>query len=274
MKFSFHYGLYYHMAVIKISSTQNPIIKDALKVREGKKKGLYLIEGPHLLEMALSQRVEIKEVFFTEDFALRHGGLLRGSSRLYEITPSILKRLSDTKTPQGVVAVVEMHKKPLRELTPKNNPLLVATDGVSEPGNMGSIIRVSDASGSEGVIVLRGSCEPFSPKSIRASQGSVFNIPIVRAEREEFIEWARLFNIKLIATHQRAEPSIYDIDLRGAVALIFGNESHGISKELLEASSAVVKIPIIGHAESLNVGHTAAVCLYEAVRQRLTHGSS
>jgi len=273
MKFSFLYGLYYHMAVIKISSPQNPVIKDALKVRAGKKKGFYLIEGPHLLEMALSQGIEIKEVFFTEDFAKRYKELLKGLLKSYEITPTILKRLSETKTPQGVVAVVEIHKKTLKELALKNNPLLVAIDGVSEPGNMGSIIRVSDASGSGGVIVLRGSCEPFSPKSIRASQGSVFNIPIVKAEREEFIEWARLFNIKLIATHQRAEPSIYDIDLRGAVALIFGNESHGISKELSEASSAVARIPIIGHAESLNVGHTAAICLYEAVRQR-TYGSS
>lgn len=274
MKFSFHYGLYYHMGVIKISSPKNPIIKHALRVRAGKEDGLYLIEGPHLLEMALSQGVELKEVFFTEDFASKNKGLIRESLRLFEITPLILKRLSETKTPQGVVAIVEIKKKMLKELAIKDNSLLVVIDGVSEPGNMGSIIRSSDALGSEGVIVLRGSCEPFSSKSTRASQGSVFNIPIIEAKREKFIEWARGFNIKLIATHQRAELSIYDIDLRGAVALIFGNESHGISKELLGASSVIVKIPIIGRAESLNVGHTAAICLYEAIRQRISQVSS
>lgn len=288
----------------KITSISNPIIKEALKIKEkrGPKKitrffgatvrsryrhEAFIVEGPHLIEMAAaSPDVEIKKVFFTEGFSNRKEGqrLLRqialsvehrasrckgqGSKDIFiQVSDQVLNKLTDTKTPQGIIAAVSYRPIVLDEIVFKDIPFIVICDGVQDPGNLGTIVRASDAAGADAVIMLSGTCDAFMPKAIRATAGSLFNIPVIYSEAEILFGYLDSKNIALYATDVQAQKSIYESDFKLPVAIAFGNEAHGVSEILLKKAKAV-KIPIIGKAESLNVAMAASVCLYEIVRQR------
>lgn len=266
------------MKFIEITSPANPIIKEALKIKEKHARyrhEAFLIEGPHLMEMAAaSPDVEIKRVFFTEEFSAKREGqsLLRQAAKkeaqLIETSGHILSKLTDTETPQGVIAVVSYKIINLDEISFKNIPFLVVCDGIQDPGNLGTIIRASDAAGADAVIILPGTCDAFMPKTIRATAGSLFNIPVVYSEPNTLFGYLDSKDIALHATDVHAKMSIYESDLKYPVAIAFGNEAHGVSEALLKRAKGL-KIPILGKAESLNVAMAASVCLYEVVRQRL-----
>jgi TrmH family RNA methyltransferase len=266
------------MESVKITSSANPIIKEALKIKEKRarfKHEAFLIEGPHLIETAMSSSaVEIKKVFFTDEFsAKREGqGLLRQISKRdidpVETSVSILSKLADTETPQGIVAVVSYKAIGLDEIVFKGAPFLVVCDGIQDPGNLGTIIRASDAAGADAVVILPGTCDAFMQKTIRATAGSLFNVPIVYSEPEALFNYLDSKSIALYAADVHAQVSIYESDLKQPVAIAFGNEAHGVSEVLLKRAKGL-KVPIVGKAESLNVAMAASVCLYEVVRQRL-----
>lgn len=271
--------------MIKITSPANPIIREAIKLKEKRAKyrhEAFLTEGLHLIEMAISSpSVEIKKVFFTEAFSTKKDGqrLLRqigsrvksqGQKDIFiQVSDQLLRKLADTETPQGIVAIVSYKTIGLDEINFKGIPFLVVCDGIQDPGNLGTIIRASDAAGADAVIILHGTCDAFMPKTIRSTAGSLFNIPIVYSEAEAIIEYLDSKNIALYATDVHAEESIYEFDFKSPVAVAFGNEAYGVSHALLKRAKGL-KIPILGRAESLNVAMAASVCLYEVVRQRLT----
>jgi len=301
------------MNYIRITSPSNPKIKEVLDIknRRSKYKGnVFIIEGPHLTEMALASGIGMKEVFFTGAFATKkegqrllrqllkksnvipakpviqktffqeHGatsGLdssLRGNDELeieiFEVTEQILKKLTDTETPQGIVAIVSYATKNPDDIIFRSTPMLVIADGVREPGNLGTIIRTSDAAGADAVVILKGTCDAFSQKTIRSTAGSLFNIPIIHSETAKLLSWLKINKIQLAATALDSEKSVFDADLTFPTAFVFGNEAHGISNQMRKNSDLILKIPIHGKAESLNVSAAAAVCLYEAVRQRIS----
>lgn len=212
------------------------------------------------------------KIFFSPDFGSKNERFLRTLSQsgreLIETTERILLRLSDTETPQGVVAVASCRPVDLREVTLRDCPLVVICDGTQDPGNLGTIIRTSDAAGADAVILLSGTCDPFAPKVIRATAGSIFNLPVIRAKPDIAMEWLRGKSISLFVTETDASTIIYDADLRRPVAFVFGNEARGVSRGVKEQSDVILRIPLLGRAESLNVAAACAVCLYEAVRQR------
>lgn len=266
------------MNFIKITSPSNPKIKQALDIKNkrGKHKhNTFIIEGPNLIEMALAFGQQINEVFFTNRFSSKKDGqkLLRQVSKatneLFEITDQLLNKLADTETPQGIIAIAAYKPIALEEITFKSIPLIIIVDGVQEPGNFGTIIRTSDAAGADAVIILKGTCDAFMQKTLRATAGSIFNIPIVYAETDTLLEWLKSKAIQLIVTALDSRESIFDADLKKPLAFIFGNEAHGVSAMLKKKADLTLKIPLIGKAESLNVSASAAICLYEAVRQRL-----
>jgi TrmH family RNA methyltransferase len=266
----------------KITSLSNPLIGkavDVVKRRHNVVKNVFLAEGPNLVGMAASAGAAIEEVFYTENFIRTEEGrgLLEQLSNmpsppgtLAEVTEKILSRISDTESPQGIVATVSHVAVNLYDLQLKSEPLLAACDGIQDPGNMGAIIRVSDAAGADAVVVLPGTCDPFSPKTVRATAGSVFNVPIVFTGHADFIDYLKSRNLDLLVTDVRARRSLYESDLKKAFALVFGNEARGVSDVLLKCASGAIRIPIQGKAESLNVATAAAICLYETVRQRIT----
>lgn len=270
----------------KITSQSNPFIKEALKLKErkgvrGGMKFLYaagrlqedfLIEGHHLLEMAIASDANIKRVFFTNNYKSKNEGFLRMVSRkgieLIETTEHLLVKISDTEAPQGVAAVISYMTKTLQGLSLKITPFIVVCDGIQDPGNLGTIIRTSDAAGADAVIILPGTCDALMPKVIRATAGSIFNLPVLFSEVNVLIEWLRKKAISLFVTDVKAPKTIYDSDLRRSLAFVFGNEAGGVSETLKREGDMLLNIPIPGKAESLNVAISAAICLYEAVRQR------
>ncbi len=266
------------MKFLEITSPANPIIKEAVNIKERRARYRYeafLIEGPHLMEMAAaSPDVEIKKVFVTEEFSAKRQGqrLLRQvtkkEAQLIETSGYILSKLTDTETPQGIVAIVSYKIANLDKLSFKGIPFLVICDGIQDPGNLGTIIRASDAAGADAVVILRGTCDAFMPKTIRSTAGSLFNIPIIYSEPQMLFDYLNSRNIEMYAADVHAKSSIYEADFKKPAAVAFGNEAHGISGKLLERAKGI-KIPIIGKAESLNVAMSASICLYEVVRQRL-----
>lgn len=263
-----------------ITSPSNPVIKAAASLRgkaPRRKLREFLVEGPLLVQSALSAGAAFNKAFFTEKFLSNPKGrsLIKRVSascpETYEVAERVMKKLSDTEAPQGLLAVCTFKALSLRELAPpKDKPwLILASDAIQDPGNLGALIRTADAAGADAAVVLPGSCDPFMPKALRASAGSVFHLPLVFCTRPAFITWARDMGIGLARTSSASGQNIFEADLKGPLAIVFGNEKHGISQELLDASKLVLHVPIFGRAESLNVAASAAVCLYEAARRRL-----
>lgn len=261
-----------------ITSPSNPLVKEALRVIEGKDRRsgqrhavTLLIEGHRLIEMALASGAAITRVFFTEAYRSRHGGFLKRLSEkgsgLIETTEHILSRMAETETPQGIVAMVSFGVRKLRELSLKSSPLIVVCDAIQDPGNIGTIIRTADAAGVDAVIILPGTCDVFMPKAVRATAGSLFNLPILFSEKGALIEWLGEKAVRILVADVHATRTLYEADLKGPIAFVFGNEAGGVSKDLKEAGE-LLRIPVLGRAESLNVAMSAAVCLYEAIRQR------
>lgn len=261
----------------KITSTANQRIREAVQIgekRAGSRHDAFIIEGPHLVEMALHAGVEIREVFVTESFSARkeHEDLLERIAKLtgktYEVSEHILRKITDTERPQGIAAIVSYNAKELGSLHFPNKTFLVVLDGIQDPGNLGTIIRTADAAGADAIILLPGTCDAFMPKAIRATAGSIFNIPVIHTGLGACLKSLREKKIPLAITTAAAGNTIYDTDLSGPVAIAFGNEAHGVGSSLKKAADISLKVPIFGNAESLNVATAAAICLYEVVRQR------
>ena len=258
----------------EIISASNSAIKEALKIkeREAGSRSDFLVEGLHLLEMAFASGAGIKRVFVTHSFRSKNEALLRQisgkGSELIETTEHILSKLSDTETPQGVTAVVSYKGYDLADISLRDNPLIVVCDGIRDPGNLGTIIRTSDAAGADAVILLPGTCDFLASKVVRASAGSIFSIPVLPAGPDAMIQWLREKSIKLVIADARASETVYEADLRKRLAFVLGNEARGVSEVVRAKGDLLLRIPIMGSAESLNVGVSAAVFLYETVRQR------
>lgn len=252
-----------------ISSRDNPLIKEALKVKARKYKNRFIVEGEHPIEMASASLFKIIKVFYSRKY--KNATFLRRLSRDTEVVETregIISTLSDTENPQGIIAIGTYETFPLNSLSLKSG-LLVICDEIQDPGNLGTIIRTADAVGADAVIILPGTCDPFIQKVIRASAGSIFNIPVVFSYGDEIKVWLKQRGIRLIVTAPGSKKTIYDMNMMDPVAFVFGNEARGVREELLCFADEIVNIPILGKAESLNVSVAAAVCLYEAVRQRL-----
>jgi TrmH family RNA methyltransferase len=262
------------MNYTKISSHSNIKIKEVLDIRRRKSRtenASFIIEGPHLIEMALGADIPIKEVFISEAFGRKKEAqkllkqLSKHATRIFEVTDAVFHKLAETETPQGIIAVAACSPLSLNHLRVKSNALLVVSDGIQDPGNLGTIIRTADAAGADAVISLPGTCDAFMQKTIRATAGSLFNIPIAHASVDELIAWLRAHKINLAVTAADAEKSLFEARLDRPVALVFGNEAHGIQDDLRRAADIMLR-PEYGKAESLNA-HPLCSILYK--RQKI-----
>jgi TrmH family RNA methyltransferase len=261
-----------------IASLSNPKIKEILEIKNKRSKyrsTAFIIEGLNLIEMALASGNKINTVFFTDSFRAKKDGqkilreIAKKTDAIFEVTEQIMNKLADTETPQGIIATASYPQKNLEGVKFKSAPLIAVIDGIQEPGNLGTIIRTADAAGADAVIILKGTCDVFMPKTLRATAGSIFNIPIIYTGTDKLIEWLKSNGIMFTATALDSGKSIFDSDLKKPIAFVFGNEAHGVSNEIKRKADLILKIPIYGKAESLNVSASAAVCLYEVARQRL-----
>ena len=259
----------------KIESTDNPRFKALRKLlqssQERKRTGLSALDGIHLVA-AYFDNVGMPEQVAVSRSGLADpeiAGLLRKVLRveLVVLSDSLFKQLSSVTTPTGILAMVK---------TPRPQPLPAALDScvmledIQDPGNLGSILRSAAAAGVRHVLLSERSAHAWSPRALRAAMGAHFVLNVY--EFINLLDAARTFPGTVIATRQRAPRSVYDVDLTGRIALLFGNEGAGLSRELLGHAHEVIGIPMPGKVESLNVAATAAVCLFERVRQTRVRG--
>lgn len=248
------------------------------------------VEGPRPIEAALAAEATLQHLFHTRSFAVRPEGraLLRRAERAAppvrnepegresapsvctEVSDKVMSQLSGTATPQGVVAVVRLAQTALEGLPLSPIPLIIVCDGIQDPGNLGAIIRTADAAGSDAVVILPDTCDPFGCKTVRSTAGSIFNVPVIPCTADELIRYVAARGIALYVTDSHASSSLYEAVLTGPAAFAFGSETHGPSTEIRSAAQGALRVPIYGRAESLNVAAAAAVCVYETVRQRKT----
>lgn len=268
-----------------IDSASNKKIKlmESLRLRKHREReGLFRIEGVRLAEMAAESDWDLRFGFYTAELVAKERGRqllekLQLSCPLYEISAALGKKVAATDTPQGIFLVAEQRKADLAELLRRvpqeagkgEQPLFVVLDGVQDPGNAGTIIRTADAVGATAVILTKGSVDAFGDKTVRATMGSLFHLPVVTdAGADEVASFAEQSGCQLLATalDEQAKPH-FAVDFGRSSMIVFGNEGKGVSEALLRAATKVY-IPMYGRAESLNVGVSSAVVLYEAVRQR------
>jgi len=242
------------------------LVKNLLEKRSARRKeGRFVVEGPHLVEEAggkvecLVYSENIPEVKKLEEQGVP----------AYKISRQQFEELSGVEAPQGVLAVVKEFNYSFRDLLRAEKTLIVYCLGVQDPGNLGTIIRSADAFGATGVILSKGTVDLYNPKVVRSSMGSLFHLPIITSEDDnETIKYLREHKVKIVAAAGSAKKDIASVSLKGAVAILMGNEGAGLAKSIVEVADEAVRIPMAGRAESLNVGMAASVLLYEALRQR------
>lgn len=242
--------------------------------RERARTGEFLAEGPQAVREALLAGAVV-EVYCAQPGLL--AALPVGTAPTFAVEPSVITALAESLTPQGVVARCRW-REPAADLLDRAADLCLLAHCVSEPGNAGALIRVADAAGADFVLLGAGSVDPTNAKCVRSSAGSVFHLPVATGhDLATVIAHLRQLGVKVLAAD--VTPDALDLfefaatpDFAGPTAWVFGNEAHGLSYDLLAACDAVVRIPIYGRAESLNLATAAAVCLY-ASAQALRHRS-
>jgi len=260
-------------------SRQNPRVKYLRRLatrRFRDREGKFLVEGVRFVEEALNSSFPVEMVVYCKKNshiprrqALLETAISRGVPAV-EVDEDLLSELADTDTPQGVLAVVKWRRYELDDLQPGSDPsLLVLVDAVADPGNLGTIVRSADAAGAGGVILLKGTVDMFNAKALRATMGSIFHIPVIQGIAvDEVKAFLKHYGIKLVAGIPRGGKPVFESDLTASCALVVGSESHGPGEAILSGAVERVCIPMPGRAESLNVAVSAAILLYEAVRQR------
>ena len=240
-----------------------------LRRSERDKRAAFLVEGPAVVVEALAAPVEVHDVFVAEDLddAALHRGLEARGIAPWIVGRDVIDVLSDTVTPQGVVAVVgDPSAGP--EILSKVDLCLVLAE-VRDPGNAGTLVRSAAASGAGAVVFTAGSVDPLHPKVVRSAAGALFRVPLVRNEPlSEVVRALREAGVALVGADARGDADMYAFDLSRPVALVVGNESWGFSDATEKTLDAKVRIPMPGAVESLNVSIAGSILLFEALRQR------
>ena len=259
-----------------MGSRTNPRLKAARRLVERKyreREGLFLAEGPHLLTAALEAGARVREVFCTEELLSRHAALAarleEGEWPVWVVPDPLLRRVAATENPQGVVAVVE---KPAPPSLPRveEGLLVLALDGVADPGNVGTCVRSAAGFGASAVVLGAGCCDPYNAKAVRASAGSLFSVPVVQVEDlAAAVRALREGGAWAVALDPRAGRAVWELDLRGPTVVVVGGEARGVSGAVRAVCEVEATVPLRAGVESLNAAVAAAVALFEARRQRV-----
>ena len=254
-----------------ITSTGNSQIKDVMNLikKSGvrKERGLFVIEGIRMFAEIPKDR--IVKIYASESFAYDNKEML--CDYRYEIVAdNVFKTMSDTKTPQGILAVVKMLEYDIEDLFKKDKvPMLVVLENIQDPGNLGTIIRTAEGAGATGIIMSDKTVDIYNPKTIRSTMGSLFRMPFVYSEDViAAIHSLKQQNIKVFAAHLEGRNYYYEEDMKVPMAVLIGNEGNGLTEELSKEADVRIKIPMEGKLEPLNAAVSTAVILYEAMRQR------
>lgn len=256
----------------KISSLQNQKIKEIIKLqksRERKKQGLFLIEGRHEISLAIKAGVEIDLLCFCTEFNSDENFSVEiDDFNNLEVSGEVFKKLSYRENPDGYLAVARKKELKLEEIELSENPLIVILDSVEKPGNIGAIMRSMDAVGADLLVLNNPKTDIYNPNVIRSSLGTVFTKPVVEADFDEINTWLDKNKVNLYILSPDTEKDYLEVDFTSPSALLLGAEHEGVSSKWLESRHEKLKIEMKGSVDSLNVSVTAAIVLFEALRQR------
>ena len=283
-----------------ITSVQNPRVKAVValqqKSAERRRTGLFVVEGRREVEHCVEMGLEVVEVFVceemggwncdqvaanrTEEMKKTEGmkeaeGMketkkaegMRGV-KVTEVTRGVYEKMAYRGGTEGVMAVVKSKERRLDELDLNENPLIVVVERVEKPGNLGAILRSADAAGADAVVVCDPLTDLWNPNLIRSSIGAVFTVPCMTCGSEECIEFLKAHGIQILTAQLQDSELYYDTDMRRGTAIVMGTEATGLTEVWRKAADAHIRIPMLGRLDSLNVSVSAAILLYEAVRQR------
>jgi TrmH family RNA methyltransferase len=250
----------FRIIVVDSLSDKNPLVKQIRRaVSRGSltEDGYAVAEGVHLLEEALAAKCEIGAVIVAESARVHYPDARAVSDRTF-------RELASTETPQGVIVLVRPPVATLEQMTRGDDALVVVLDGVQDPGNAGAILRAAEAFGASGAVFLKGTVNPYNPKCVRGSAGSVFRVPLMASvEADEILEHT---GIAWYAAMPRAQRLVSDADMAAPCGIVIGSEGHGVS-QILAGRATGLRIPTSG-VESLNAAVATGILLYEARRQR------
>ena len=261
------------MRTESITSSQNPKFKLLLSLLEKSKtrreEGLFVVEGRRELEHCLEAGFHARTVFVREDLLPELEPLAtRADCPVVLLSPSLYAKAACREGTEGILAEIETRVLCLEDLHLSASPLVVVLESVEKPGNLGAVLRSADAAKADAVIV----CDPLTdlgnPNLIRASLGGVFTVPTVCAGSAETIDWLKSRGIRILTAQLQDSSWYYDTDMTGGTALVMGTESTGLTDIWRRAADAHIRIPMLGRLDSLNVSVSAAILLFEAVRQR------
>ncbi len=264
-----------------IASTANPRIKQLVqwqtKAKERRRDRVFVAEGLKMLEEAPDEWIQ--EIYLTEEVLERLKSGKTEKERVllnkiislhYEtVTPEVMKKASDTQTPQGVLTVLKQPAYSLQELLQVENGLYLLLEDIQDPGNLGTMFRTGEGAGITGIIMSKNTVDIFNPKTIRSTMGSVYRVPFIYVETlAEVIQEMKQKSITTYAAHLAGNTYYDSFSFSGGTAFLIGNEGNGLQKETADMADNYLKIPMEGKLESLNAAVAAALLMYEAHRQR------
>lgn len=262
-----------------LTSLQNPRIKDVIHLRERRerdKKQQFIIEGYRELLRAVDANWKVETLFIcpglflgTNEQALI-ARLLKNKTEVIECSESVFKKISYRDRPDGLVAVAPQVHHDLNEYQKqlKPNPFLIVAESIEKPGNLGTILRTSDAVALDALILADRCTDIYNPNVVRASVGTLFTVPVIEATGKETLQWLKKNQISILAATPSATAEFTQVDMRGPIAIAVGTEQLGLSPLWMDNADIRVKIPMRGVADSLNVAMATTLLLYEAIRQR------
>lgn len=260
----------------RVTSLANPLVKDirALHLKKHRDAaGLFLAEGQKLVRDALDGGWPVDALVFgaaqAHDPAIgRLAAEVKASGgTVIEASAGVLEKIAQRDNPQTAIGVFRQRYAPAASIG--GDGLWVALDRVRDPGNLGTIIRTADAVGLAGVALVGASCDPFAVETVRATMGSIFHVPVARAGEADFLAAVRRHGARLIGTHLSADTDYRRADYRLPAVLVMGNEQQGLSDGLTAACDTLVRVPMRGRADSLNLAVATGLVLYEALRATL-----
>ncbi|PWT82483.1 MAG: hypothetical protein C5B57_08620 [Blastocatellia bacterium] len=260
----------------RITSRHNPLVARCRAIVRGEESDLLLLDGAHLIAEAIAAGLRVREVIVSavamDRSEVRHLiELIRHHNiALVSGSASLMHAISPVRSPSDIVAIADKPEQQHERLYVPGPPLVVIAVDVQDPGNVGAIARVAEAAGASGLVAAGNSADPFGWKALRGAMGSAFRLPIaVRTQTDDVVTEVRTRGCRIVATAPKGGQSLFDVDLRGPVAILIGGEGAGLSAGLRSASDINVTIPMTTPVESLNTAVAAALLLYEAKRQRV-----
>ena len=263
-----------------ITSVQNARVKHVVALQQKsslrREEGLFVVEGQREIEHCIACGYEVVELYKRS----QESGVRREVE--YLVSPQVYEKMAYRGSTEGVIAVVKCKAHRLSNLSPltipeqssptrslsHHSPLIIVLERVEKPGNLGAILRTAEAAGVDAVIVCDPLTDLYNPNLIRASIGGVFNVPTAVCTSENCIAFLKANHIKILTAQLQDSYDYYDYDMTQATAIVMGTESTGLTQQWREAADAHIRIPMLGRLDSLNVSVSAAILMYEAVRQR------